>query len=52
MKNFICDVCESSESPQSEQWDEMCMYCNERFLMANLDMIRNQIKKHEWRVIA
>ena len=52
MNNFICEICESTENPQSEQWEEMCVYCNENCLIANLEMIRNQIKKHEWRVSA
>jgi hypothetical protein len=49
MKNFICEVCEVSagESLRSEQWEEMCIYCNEMCLIANLEMIRQQIKNYE-----
>jgi hypothetical protein len=52
MTNFICEHCESTENPQSEMWEELCVYCNETMLIANLENIREQIKKHEWRVSA
>ena len=44
MKNFICEVCESNENPQSKSWDELCVYCNESMLIANLEMVQLQIK--------
>lgn len=52
MKDFECEICESKENPQSEQWEEMCIYCNEMCLISNLEIIREQIKKHEWRISA
>jgi hypothetical protein len=45
--NFICEVCESTENPQSEQWEEMCIYCNENALIANLEMLEIQIREHQ-----
>jgi hypothetical protein len=49
VKNFICEVCEvsASENLRSEQWEEMCIYCNEMCLITNLELIRNQIKNYE-----
>ena len=47
MNNFICEICESTENPQSAQWEEMCIYCNENCLIANLEEIRNQIYDYE-----
>ncbi len=47
MNNFECEMCESNENPQSEHWAEMCVYCNEMCLLANLEELRNQIKKYE-----
>lgn len=47
MKNFECEICESKENPQSEQWEEMCVYCNENCLIANLEMLEIQIREHQ-----
>ena len=43
---FVCEVCEvsASESLRSKSWDEMCVYCNESMLIANLEMVQLQIK--------
>ena len=47
MTKFICDVCETDFAPQSTMWEEMCVYCNEMCLVANLEVIRNEIREHE-----
>lgn len=47
MKDFECEICESKENPRSEQWDEMCIYCNEMCLLTNLELIKIQIREHE-----
>jgi hypothetical protein len=47
MTKFICDMCETDVNPQSTMWDELCVYCNEMCLVANLEVIRNEIRKHE-----
>jgi hypothetical protein len=31
-------------------WEEMCIYCNEMCLEANLDNIRSAIKAHEIKI--
>jgi hypothetical protein len=49
VNNFICDMCGLNQ-PQSMQWEEMCVYCNENCLLANLEMLRNQIKDIEMSV--
>lgn len=47
MEKFICEVCETSENPQSKMWEDMCVYCNETMLIANLEMVQLQIKLME-----
>ena len=47
MNDFECEMCESKENPRSNMWDEVCLYCNEMMLVANLDNIRNEIKNYE-----
>ena len=47
MTKFICDMCETDENPQSDMWEELCIYCNETCLVASLETIRNDIREHE-----
>ena len=47
MNNFVCEMCESKENPQSKMWEEFCIYCNETLLIADLEVIRSQIKYYE-----
>ena len=47
MNNFVCEMCESNANPQSKMWEEFCIYCNETLLIADLEVIRNQIKYYE-----
>jgi hypothetical protein len=47
VKDFECEICESKENPQSDQWEEMCIYCNENALIANLEMLEIQIREHQ-----
>jgi hypothetical protein len=48
--NFICEMCETDLNPRSPMWEEMCIYCNEMCLEANLDNIRSAIKAHEIKI--
>ena len=44
--NLICENCEisASENLRSKSWEELCVYCNESMLIANLEMVQLQIK--------
>jgi hypothetical protein len=49
MNNFICEHCEISagENFRSKSWEELCVYCNESMLIANLEIVQLQIKQIE-----